>query len=1189
MTLALGSEFDGYRIDAVLGRGGMGAVYEAMHLRLQRVVAVKVLDAGLERDQGFRERFRREQRLASAIDHPNIVPIYDAGEYAGQLYIAMRLVDGGTLADVISSGDRDTGRALGFMRQAGAALDAAHELGLVHRDVKPHNMLVDSRGHLYLTDFGIAIAGPDRLTATGQFVGTVAYVAPEQIDGQAVTPAADIYALGCVLYEVLTGSAPFRRESAARILFAHLNDEPPRVTELRPDLAPGVNSVIARAMAKAPADRYPSAGAFVSAAMTAAGASELVIREHGARPAAGRRHPGPPPRRTPAAAGRTTFAPARPKSSGAHTPSWLGRQRRSSRDWLRRLLRLTTAEAPSKRDERGISDSASEAASALRPTLMREGEDRRTRAASDTRPARATSATPGHPRFLLNPGFQYIHEPLVDDRSGLPLLGNGDLVDLLKERIVHSRGGAFLVTGFRGVGKTTVIARALAELETEHDDVAVLAVRVNVARPRTVEELLFEIIRRVFETLKDENLLRLMSPTVQRELLLAYARTSLSFNETRAKAANRGITVGLPSVINALAPKIDASRTRTDSLATQAAFLAYSDADVEHDFLRIISLVERGEAVNSPVQRYLPWRRTPTLPGWRGKIVVVIDELDKLTTDDEGMRCVSDLIAGLKNLLTARGVHFLFVAGPDLHDVALAESRRGNSVYDSVFSWQFYVPCIWDATDALLDAILDDADAGSPAVDVLRQYLRFKSRGVARLLLMELNAFVRWADGSAYLEVRSIDRARVQFYADLETIIRAFVDQSTAEQAGGLAVDEDRWKLGAYYVTDWILRSRGTPFTADELVGADEKLALHPAFTLSRGRVREFLLHLVDHDLLRLAPAHAPDRTYQGDVPGGEDDVFELAADYRVKLAAFARYNERERVDLGGQGSPAPKADARVGTEVRDGRYELIEVLNRGGRARVFRARDRQTSKDCAIKVYQPLPSPHLARARIERAAHIAAGISHENIASTLDIFDEEGQLVIATTLAAGTALSQLLAHAVMTPGEAVAIARQLTSALAHVHELGVARLDLKPSRIVLSDDLKPVIVDLGLAKVVGAAATDGRKITARGAVLGTPAYAAPEQLRGEDADIRSDIYTVGLIIHEMIGGKRARQGGFAAVMAQEEAHVDVQRLDVSEALRTAITRALAYRADDRFQTPSAMAEALARTSEARIAAGGPD
>src|SRR4051794_12772561 len=211
-SVSLRTELAGYRIESLLGRGGMGVVYRARDLALERNVALKLLAPELAQDVRFRERFLRESRLAASLDHPAIVPIYDAGEVGGRLFIAMRLVDGTDLKRLLADqGPLEPERALDLLEHVADALDAAHERGLVHRDVKPSNVLVDSRGHCYLADFGLSRRLADHGVGLGgaRSLGTVDYVAPEQIRGEELDARSDLYSLGCLLYECLAGRPPF--------------------------------------------------------------------------------------------------------------------------------------------------------------------------------------------------------------------------------------------------------------------------------------------------------------------------------------------------------------------------------------------------------------------------------------------------------------------------------------------------------------------------------------------------------------------------------------------------------------------------------------------------------------------------------------------------------------------------------------------------------------------------------------------------------------------------------------------------------------------------------------------------------------------------------------------------------------------------------------------------------------------
>jgi hypothetical protein len=357
--LVPGERFAGCRIEAVAGRGGMGVVYRATQLALSRRVALKVVAPEGVADRDFTERFGREVRMAASIDHPNIVPVYGAGEEAGRLYLVMRYVDGTDLQALVRRAGRlEPARAADIVAQVAAGLDAAHASGLVHRDVKPANVLLTTSSgtdHVYLTDFGLTVevSSGTRMTTTGHWIGSVDYMAPEQLRAEPVDARTDVYALGGVLHAALTGQAPFHAGTVPQTIAAHLNDPPPRPTALAP-VDPAFDAVIARALAKDPADRYRSAGDLGRAAQAAVRGERLTLgertvargpaapsedvtsklrprdvtraaptkglRPESAPPRRGRLAPSPPPAGTPAAngSGASPIAPARDAHAGSH-------------------------------------------------------------------------------------------------------------------------------------------------------------------------------------------------------------------------------------------------------------------------------------------------------------------------------------------------------------------------------------------------------------------------------------------------------------------------------------------------------------------------------------------------------------------------------------------------------------------------------------------------------------------------------------------------------------------------------------------------------------------------------------------------------------------------------------------------------------------------------------------------------
>jgi len=266
----IGSQFGKYRIVSLLGKGGMGEVYEAYDSEKNRTVALKILSEQHAYDEQFRARFLRESHAAAIIQEPHVVPIHDWGEIDGNLYIDMRLIQGTTLHDLIKNGPLDPTRAVAVIEQVAAALDAAHGDKLLHRDIKPQNIIVTPADFAYLVDFGIAeIQGDTRLTMAGTQIGSFAYMAPERFNDEPSTPASDVYSLACVLHEALTGQAPFQSHSQEQVIAGHLTAQPPRPNSVNPRVPVAFDAVIARGLAKEPDDRYGSAGALARAAQRA--------------------------------------------------------------------------------------------------------------------------------------------------------------------------------------------------------------------------------------------------------------------------------------------------------------------------------------------------------------------------------------------------------------------------------------------------------------------------------------------------------------------------------------------------------------------------------------------------------------------------------------------------------------------------------------------------------------------------------------------------------------------------------------------------------------------------------------------------------------------------------------------------------------------------------------------------------
>jgi serine/threonine protein kinase len=1107
--LGVGSRIANYRVEALIGEGGMGSVFRARDERLGRQVAIKVLRPTLAVDRDFRLRFIRESKAAAAVDHPNIIPVFEADEYEGLLFIAMRYVAGGDVQSLLNrAGWLPPRQALSIVAAMASALDAAHAAGLVHRDVKPANMLLDSStnpdAHVYLTDFGITTLKTDAADPSSPdgVAGTLYYMAPEAVEGRSVDGRADQFGLACAAFAMLSGSLPFEGRTYPEYVAALLNGDPAALTARRPELPAEVDRVFEQALARSPAARFATCRQF-AAALGKALAS--VVPEH-------------------------------------------------------------------------LDDG---------PAVARRLD------------------------VPLKETFRYVHEPSPGG-DVFASLGNDTLVSDLESRIRHSRGGTFLVTGFRGVGKTTLVMRALERLGAgSPPESRTLSVSLSVARSTTTEQLLFAIVRRVFETLSDSGELERLPSETRHALLVAYMRTSLSFKETQSDSRQRsaGLNVGVGSghLVKAVAdiavPSVSMSASRSQSLATEAAFLAYSETDVEYDLMRIVSLVDKAYGhspkVRSKLRRLIPRARRSAEVPRRLHVIIVLDEVDKLTVDDAGLATVEALISGIKNILTMPGVHFLVVAGPDLHDRAVRDVARGNGVYESVFGWRLYVPCVWDAPDRLIADIVRERDYAADGVESFVQYLRFKARGVPRRLLQEVNDFVIWEEEHPWLRVDAKEMERVEFYARLERVLRNFVEGGTNSRLFPVAIDDDRWRLGGYFVVDWVLQSEGDPFTASELVREGEDAKFDPLLRISRRSIDRLLDHLARNEILEVVRGVSAANTFISDVTESNEKVYRLAQRISDQLSGFAERRESERADLGASLSVPPGASLFHSNPTWDPawraavpaalpsthafvigkHYAVGELLSQGGLSSVYKGTDLRTGRQVVIKMLRaPLADEPVALGRFSREYEILKKLSHSNVVHVYDFVDGPVEYAIVMERLQGPTLEeQVRRDGPMSPGEVAAMGQILAGAIDYLATQQVVRLDLKPSNIVMADR-GPVIIDLGIAFSMASAT----RLTDAGQVIGTPEFMSPEAVQSLPVGPQNDIYGLGLVMYYALVGRTPWGKGdlFAILGRILTERIDLSDLHVSPSLRDIIARATAKDPADRFPSAGAIQAALLETPE---------
>jgi serine/threonine protein kinase/pSer/pThr/pTyr-binding forkhead associated (FHA) protein len=821
----------------------------------------------------------------------------------------------------------------------------------------------------------------------------------------------------------------------------------------------------------------------------------------------------------------------------------------------------------------------------------------------------------------LKSSFRYVHEPLRA-ADVLPWLGNQTLKSELQSRVLHSHGGTFLITGFRGVGKSTLVLKVLDEIVARQAPAeVVLPVWLSVARSTSTERLLFAIVRRVFEALSDCGALDRLPPDARHALLISYMRTSLAFKETQSEARERtaGVDLGpagaMAKAVDFVVPKVSMSAKRSQSLATEAAFLAYSETDVEYDLIRIVSLVGQGYIgpvrPRSWLRRVWPWPRGKPCPL---RIVIILDEVDKLTADDVGVAAVEELLSGIKNVLTMSGAHFLIVAGPDMHDHAVRDAARGNGVYESVFGWRMYVPCSWDAPNLLVSNLVRDVPRDSEWLGKLTQYLRFKGRGVPRRLLQEFNNFVFWDNDLPYLLVDPADGERVEFYARLEGILQEYFASHGEARLFPVPIDEDRWRLGCYYVADWVLQSEGEPFSASQLLGKGDEAEFDPLLRLSLKNVSQLLDHFARHGILKIVRDVVRDSnlnmTMIADVAEANARVYCLATDVQRTQLGLVIQHESERAALEvslvgpspsemrpasegpaagsvtGSAPPPPTAGgfAPVPLRVLADRYELRELLGQGGMGTVYAGEDRMTGQRVAVKVLRAsMYHDPKAMARIKREAEICSKIRHPQIVRTFDVVETpDGSPALVMELLDGPTLARVVEErGPLPPADTAVIGATLAGALAHLADAQIIRIDLKPSNIIIQPGRGPVIIDLGTAKE----AERLTLVTTMRRIIGTPMYMAPELIRdrGAPPDERADLYSLGLVIYFCLAGKSPFDhidNLLALAQAITEKPISLDELPMSAEFRHVLGRMLERDRDKRVATAVQARQELEATPE---------
>jgi serine/threonine-protein kinase len=770
----------------------------------------------------------------------------------------------------------------------------------------------------------------------------------------------------------------------------------------------------------------------------------------------------------------------------------------------------------------------------------------------------------------LSPDFKFVHEPLGESQTS-QFIGRSNQINRLADRIVFSSGGAFLITGYRGVGKTSFVKQVIKEVKSQLSefDIHVIDVWMNLARPMDSSELMHHIVRGFYDRLKAENLLEDLNENFREDLLSAYQRTSYNISQktTRSKATS----IGLNKTLSAQLMKIGASLSREEGRQEEQemAFLGYDDKAAEYDVIRLFSSMAQGfilEGNRGALDRFMGVRRPNEALKQDIKAIVIFDEMDKLeeftTQDGNGKPVVDKMLHDLKNVFTTSNIAFVFIAGRRMQERWMEEVGRGDSLYESVFAYNLYLPCMWSDTEEIFQNLVCGPLAQDQFCEDIKAYLRFKGRGIPRRTVREVNAYVKWGN-RPYLAFDGISRTRVEFYAQLQGVLEdnySTVWRNTYSDVREQKLDKER--LGQYYLVDWVLRQGQRKFTkADVLAAATElRPQISPDQKTTASTVDGLLEILLKHNYIRKFKRAASDLQVE-DLSTHDELVYALTHRVFDMLEDFSTHFE-------GEAFAAAPVEL---TQVRD--YRIIEAIAKGGMGEVYRAVDTQTSRQVALKVLLPeLAKDSAGRERFEREIDLVSRLRHPNIVRVLGKGEVDNRPFMAMEYIDGPNLEKVITSlGVLDSSVSMQIASRIASAFKYIHRKGIIRGDIKPSNVILSKQGKIYVTDLGIAKSQEDQDKDRTGITSEGVIIGTPAYMAPEQAKGEKVDSRADIYSLGVLIYEMVTGSPPFEGNPMTVLHQ---HISKNPIpptqtnpNISEGLEAVILKCLQKDPNLRFQT----------------------
>ena len=740
-----------YKILRRLGEGAMAVVYLGLDPAIDRFVAIKLLRADLV-DEDIRERFMREARSAGRLSHPNIVAIYDIGEHEGQPYIAMEYVQGQTLGQIVRAGEVAITRALTWIDQLCSGLAYAHRSAIVHRDIKPNNLIIDAEGTLKILDFGIARTAASSSTNAGTVLGTIAYMSPEQVRGKPIDQRADIFSVGIVLYELLAGTKPFRGETPHAALQATLASRPEPLERFNPAVDAAIANIVYRCLEKDPAARYQSLDEMRDDLRPLLRATEDSSVQPSSPPSPKR--PGTPRREL----GRDA---ARERQRIGQLATLLAEARQSlgqgdaarARQSVDMALMLDPAHDEAMELLREIE--WVDRAAAEKPRMLPTPADAPVpiSAPAPARPAGVVISLTGSPS----------HQP-SEAEAGHHFVARRTEITAMARQIMTGAGGSFLITGYRGVGKTSFVNHLIHRITHEFGGERsrrLVVIRLNLTKRLKPVQLMHLIIKALADELDTHGLAEQVPPRVRARLAEAVRRTSFAIKQTSGVESESSMGAEISAAGAILTGKVTGEQKDKVSKGEELAYLDYDEQAAETDLVTIAKLLAAGHVTAASWwRRWLPLLRGSSAAATTFKMIFVFDELDKLDqfTPTGRTAALDAIFSSLKSLLTTSGITFLFVGGRDMQERWQEDITRGDSIYQSVFSHHTYLSCLWDDVPALCESYLAATSSPPPIVlEHFRGFIRYAGRGIPRLALDAMKQYIDWEDGPPTLKLSPED------------------------------------------------------------------------------------------------------------------------------------------------------------------------------------------------------------------------------------------------------------------------------------------------------------------------------------------------------------------------------------------------------------------------------------------------